>query len=258
MKQKLLIGGLGGITPLVAGVLVLDAPVLDAYVQKLFIPTARGELYLFGYALKGLLVFGIGMFWAYLHRSERNLLKIYQLGIVAPAIIVGLIDTTELRKHKKPRIEYRETTSDRQIDQLKSPKSDGQGFLERFAPIRSAQAACPQGTCPSSGGGCSKRACGPSWLDRIRDGFLSRPPPFDASCRGIPVSAVVPYDMMVTVVEDQTKQWCEISVEAGSGHRVVCEKWDGAVVVDPAFAVSRTETDEYCQFEIHQNSRWAP
>ena len=80
MKQKLILGGIGGLTPLCAGLLVIDASVLDTYIRQIFDSHARGELYLLGYTAKAILLFAVGAFWAYLHRSAEPVNKNETLG----------------------------------------------------------------------------------------------------------------------------------------------------------------------------------
>jgi hypothetical protein len=88
LLERLLLGGLGGATPIV--------------VQAVF--TAEGEqivrwlmtldahwLELLGFLIKAVFLFLLGALWAYLHKSERDRLKVFQLGIVAPAVLAGMI-----------------------------------------------------------------------------------------------------------------------------------------------------------------------
>ena len=97
LSAKLLVGGAGGVTPLIGGLALLDAQAIATYLQGLSNPGGSALLLLIGYIIKGIFMFGVGAFWAYLHRSEKSTLKLYQLGIVAPAVISGLIYANEAK-----------------------------------------------------------------------------------------------------------------------------------------------------------------
>jgi hypothetical protein len=90
-RERLLLGGLGGITPFFAQLLILDPAIIGSWFANLFHPDIKGLTLILGYLFRGILLFSLGVLWAHLHKSERSKLKIYQLGIVAPAIIAGLI-----------------------------------------------------------------------------------------------------------------------------------------------------------------------
>ena len=101
-RMKWVLGGLGGLTPLIANLLILDVAVLDRYITNMFNPNTLGSLSLAGYCFRGVLLFLIGGFWAaVLHSSEQNHLKLFQLGVVAPAIIVGFMNSAEIRANRE-------------------------------------------------------------------------------------------------------------------------------------------------------------
>ena len=101
-RMKWVLGGLGGLTPLIANLLILDVAVLDSYITDIFNPNTLGSLSLAGYCFRGILLFLIGGFWAaVLHSSEQNHLKLFQLGVVAPAIIVGFMNSAEIRANRE-------------------------------------------------------------------------------------------------------------------------------------------------------------
>ena len=100
--MKWVLGGLGGLTPLVANLLILDVAILDSYIIAMFNPDPSVNLELAGYCFKGVLLFLVGGFWAaILHSDEQNNLKLFQLGVVAPAIIVGFMNSAEIREIRK-------------------------------------------------------------------------------------------------------------------------------------------------------------
>jgi hypothetical protein len=98
MKEKLFLGGLGGLMPLVASFIIVDVETIASYIENFNSPGHKGIILFCGYFLKALLLFGVGALWAYLHSSEENLLKIFQLGIVAPAIISGFIQSSHIKE----------------------------------------------------------------------------------------------------------------------------------------------------------------
>lgn len=84
-RDKVLIGGLGALTPIILNLLVVDlnttfttfaAPVLLTYLIRV------GAL------------FGIGGAMAYFHKNEKNALKLFEIGIVAPALLTALMNGT--------------------------------------------------------------------------------------------------------------------------------------------------------------------
>ena len=50
----------------------------------------------------GTLDAAIGGLWAYFHRSEVEPLKLFQLGIVAPAMITGMINASNVSNQAQP------------------------------------------------------------------------------------------------------------------------------------------------------------
>jgi len=89
--QRILIGGLGALTPVIMNLVAVD---LEALLVKLTL------LALIGYILRGLVLFFLGGVMAYLHKDENNRLKIFELGIVAPALITALINAGNVQVPK--------------------------------------------------------------------------------------------------------------------------------------------------------------
>lgn len=81
--QKFLIGGLGGLAPIIMNLLVLDLAVLL---------TGLTALTVVGYFIRVLVLFGVGGFVAWLHTGERNRLKIFEIGLGAPAFILAFLN----------------------------------------------------------------------------------------------------------------------------------------------------------------------
>lgn len=83
IKKKILIGGLGALTPIIMNLLVVDLNILLVNLTVFaFI----------GYAIRVIVLFYLGGVVAYLHKDEKNQIKIFELGIVAPALITVLIN----------------------------------------------------------------------------------------------------------------------------------------------------------------------
>jgi SPOR domain len=83
-REKVLIGGLGALTPLAANLFVVDFASLQT---AAFAPQA-----LLGYLVKASLLFSLGGFIAYLHDDERKRFKLFQLGLGVPALAVALLN----------------------------------------------------------------------------------------------------------------------------------------------------------------------
>jgi len=80
-KARFLLGGCGALAPIVVNLLVVD---LVAVFQELKL------LVVAGYAVKVIILFVIGGMWAFMHKTEMEPLNVFQLGIVAPAVILSM------------------------------------------------------------------------------------------------------------------------------------------------------------------------
>lgn len=89
-RERVVIGAVGAATPLLANLLVMEHEALaEAF--------TRGTPWvLVGYTLKLLILVLIGGFVVYLHSDETNRLKIFQLGLGAPALILALANGSQL------------------------------------------------------------------------------------------------------------------------------------------------------------------
>ncbi|MCH8197750.1 MAG: hypothetical protein IH904_06675 [Proteobacteria bacterium] len=83
-KEKIFIGGVGALVPMFA-----TFPVED-YLEFFYYPD-RIQL-VSGFLIRAVALFAVGSFWVYLHKSEHDPMKIFQLGIVAPAMILGVVN----------------------------------------------------------------------------------------------------------------------------------------------------------------------
>jgi hypothetical protein len=71
---------------------ILDHSVLANYIADLDAKAFE----LAGYGFRVVALFALGGLWAYFHRTEADPLKLFQLGIVAPAMITGMINASNL------------------------------------------------------------------------------------------------------------------------------------------------------------------
>ena len=82
---KILIGGVGALTPIVLNLVVVD---LKTTLTNLTV------VVLLGYLLRVVVLFYLGGLVAYFHKGEKSALKLFELGIVAPALITALMNGT--------------------------------------------------------------------------------------------------------------------------------------------------------------------
>jgi len=96
--KKILIGGLGALTPIIMNLLVIDLEVLLVKVTLFAV---------LGYLIRVIILFYLGGMTAFLHKDEDSPVKIFELGIVAPALITALINAGQI---DVPRVASPETT----------------------------------------------------------------------------------------------------------------------------------------------------
>ncbi len=92
-RRKIMIGGLGALTPLVLNLLVVD---FEAAYGTLSAPK------LLGYLTQWLVLFYVGGLWAFLHKRESEPAKVFELGIVAPAVLIGLMNGIQVGAGPEP------------------------------------------------------------------------------------------------------------------------------------------------------------
>ena len=83
--QRLLVGGLGGITPIVATMMAGEY-------ENLPLPDSQGldEFYI-GFGLRIVLFFCVGALFVWLHQEVRGRYPVFRLGLTAPALIAAMI-----------------------------------------------------------------------------------------------------------------------------------------------------------------------
>ncbi|MPV71503.1 SPOR domain-containing protein [Burkholderia sp. BE17] len=92
-RQRILIAGIGGIAPVFVSLIAVDLETLLLQVTTLAIAA---------YLIKVAVLFGIGGLTGWLHKSERDLVKIFQLGIVAPALITTALNGVQVKLPRAP------------------------------------------------------------------------------------------------------------------------------------------------------------
>ena len=94
-RMKFLWGGLGALTPVVTTFLIIDVETITGYLNTAFAGTGN-PLLVAGYGLRVVGLFIIGGVWACLHKQEYDPKKLFQLGIVAPAMITAMINASNV------------------------------------------------------------------------------------------------------------------------------------------------------------------
>lgn len=92
MSKKFLWGGLGALAPILVTFAVADA---QQIAEKW---TQANETYISGYVVRVFALFLLGGLWAFLHKSEYEPAKLFQLGIVAPAMVTGLLNAANVER----------------------------------------------------------------------------------------------------------------------------------------------------------------
>ena len=92
--NRFLWGGLGGLAPILATFVILEAHTIGLYLEEL--RQGGSLLTLVGYGVRVVGLFVVGGLWAGLHKSEIDPKKLFQLGIVAPAMITGRISASNI------------------------------------------------------------------------------------------------------------------------------------------------------------------
>lgn len=92
--KKFLLGGVGGLAPVLVSIAVADSGTIAAALQS--IDLGHNAYLVLGYAVRVIVLFVVGGVWAYMHRTETDPGKIFQLGLVAPAMISSVISAAQV------------------------------------------------------------------------------------------------------------------------------------------------------------------
>jgi len=82
-RERVILGGLGASAIGVASFPLKDYGLVDADPNTPFV--------IGGWVLRVLLFGSIGAVWAYMHSDENNRMRVFQLGMVAPAMLAALL-----------------------------------------------------------------------------------------------------------------------------------------------------------------------
>jgi len=85
-RQRVCMGGLGALTPIVLNLLVIDATMLSNLTMFVFL----------GYVIRSAALFYVGGLSTYFHKKEINKFKLYQIGIGAPALLAMALNGTNV------------------------------------------------------------------------------------------------------------------------------------------------------------------
>ncbi|HEU4388637.1 MAG TPA: hypothetical protein VFV34_12625 [Blastocatellia bacterium] len=85
--KKILIGGLGALTPILLNLLALDLKTTFATTTLLVVA---------GYTVRVMILFYVGGLVAYLHKDEHKPIKLFELGIAAPALLTTIISAAQV------------------------------------------------------------------------------------------------------------------------------------------------------------------
>ncbi len=85
LRKRMLLAGLGALMPVILNLLVVD---YRTVFTDATLPAAAG------YAIRVVVLFFLGGLVAFLHKEETNPLRIFELGIIAPALVTALMNGT--------------------------------------------------------------------------------------------------------------------------------------------------------------------
>ena len=117
-RAKVLIGGVGALTPIILNLLVVD-------LQTTF--TSISVLVVLGYLIRVAILFCIGGGMAYFHKDEKSALKLFEIGIVAPALITALMNGTTNVKNTTVRASTEPAAATASVMDLIMPTAYAQG-----------------------------------------------------------------------------------------------------------------------------------
>jgi hypothetical protein len=146
-SEKVLIGGVGALMPIILNLLVIDFNTLHDGLTSLSI---------LGYCVRVAVLFGVGGMVAYFHKSERNAFKLFQLGLGAPAVLLAMLNGVNAQR-----------PADAPSDHKVAP---GQSW--RWDLVSAAEAAETPDEQPAK----TFDAAAPSAVEQFLQGFLGRRP----------------------------------------------------------------------------------
>jgi hypothetical protein len=94
-RQRFLTAGLGGIAPILLSLIVIDLETILLKVTPLAVTA---------YLIRVIALFAVGGLVGWLHKTEKNPVKLFQLGIAAPALITAAINGSRIPLPEKQAI----------------------------------------------------------------------------------------------------------------------------------------------------------
>lgn len=85
--KRILLGGLGAVIPIVVNFAIVDFATIMVSLTIVVVV---------GYLIRFVVLFFLGALWGYIHSSESDPKKIVQLGMVAPALITGILNASNV------------------------------------------------------------------------------------------------------------------------------------------------------------------
>jgi hypothetical protein len=86
-RRKIVLGGLGALTPVILNLITVD-------LRTVF--NGLALIAVAGYLVRVLVLFYLGGLVAYLHKTESSPIKLFELGIVAPALITSMLNASNV------------------------------------------------------------------------------------------------------------------------------------------------------------------
>ncbi|HEV7472491.1 MAG TPA: hypothetical protein VGN90_00485 [Pyrinomonadaceae bacterium] len=121
-RQKIVIGGTGALAPILLNLLVVDLKTTFASISAIVV---------LGYLIRVTILFSLGGGMAYFHRTEKNALRLFELGIIAPALLTGVMNGTA-------------TLKDANLRASAEPAAATASFTDLFIPTAYAKADEPE------------------------------------------------------------------------------------------------------------------
>src|SRR5258707_446723 len=120
-RERFLIGGVGGLAPTL---MLLATGDFERFFSNIAIVTAVG------YLVRVVVLFFVGGFVVYLYRDEEQRMKLFQLGLGAPAMIAGFLASSS---HAPPSEAAHLVTPTAFVTVVHAQSPSQMGGLKRFA-----------------------------------------------------------------------------------------------------------------------------
>ncbi len=91
--ERILIGGIGAIAPVLLSLMVIDLKTLLLSLTAVTV---------ISYLLRAIVLFAVGALVAWLHKSERDQFKLFQLGMAAPALVLTGLNGSNVSLPESP------------------------------------------------------------------------------------------------------------------------------------------------------------